>query len=282
MRLLSTLVIAGLCAATSACGGDDGQAPGSASGGSDSGGNNSGGSSSGGSDSGGSDSGGSDAGGTGSGEAGAGGNAEAGAGGSGTAGSGTGGSGTGGGGNTGTDQCWSTLVPGSNTLVTDLNVNHTFVKCDHTLSLQVTGGTVCAADDGSGGLYYRVESLNLADVPPMACTALANVGLSNVSLVTGGNGTEVVIDKLGGTMVGNQPVAINGDVSGTALGSPIDEPLSDFTGMLPEGDVAFDNGDTTVSYDDDQTTLGTAAPEVSGQVITITLKGLTGSLTFDP
>ena len=88
-------------------------------------------------------------------------------------------------------------------------------------------------------------------------------------------------------MTGNQTVAVNGDVTGTALGQPLNSPLTDFTGSLPEGDVAFGATDTTVTYDDTSTTLGTASPKfeapIVGEVeVTITLVGFRGSLTFDP
>jgi hypothetical protein len=93
---------------------------------------------------------------------------------------------------------------------------------------------------------------------------------------------EVVVPQAGGTMVGNQSIEVLGDVEGDALGMPIGPiALMMFSGVLPEGDVGFGAGDTTVTYADDSTVIATAMPEVvPGVMVTVTLTGLDGSLTF--
>ena len=170
-------------------------------------------------------------------------------------------------------------------MTTDLVVTG-FLNCTHNnLPLEATGGTVCFASDGADGAYYTVETVGLENIGPLSC-GIAEVSLLNVSLANAGDGTEVVIGKLGGAMTGNQTIAVNGDVSGTAFGQNIDAALSDFTGVLPEGEVAFGVGDTTVTYDDSSTEVATASPDfdtpIGSRSVTITLTGLRGSLTFDP
>lgn len=271
MRLFSTLVIAGICAAASGCGGDAQSAdPGTG----DPGVGGSGATGAGGSG---------DTGDGGSGDSGEGGSG-AGDGGSGD--TGDGGSATGGSGNPGTDACWSTLLPGNNELATTLTVSGT-LNCEHKLALKATGGSVCAADDGSGGFHFTVESVSVEDIPALKCgTGIlsADVGLQGVSLVNGGNRMEVVVGKLGGPMAGNQTVLVNGSVVGVAMNNPIGPlALDNFSGALPEGDVSFGADDTTVTYDDANTVVGTASPQVDvgfPVTVNIELKGMKGSLTF--
>ena len=137
------------------------------------------------------------------------------------------------------------------------------------------------ADDGADGYYYTIETLELADVPPVMC-GLAQVGLTNLSIINTGNYMEVVVDQTGGPMAGNQSIQVLGDVEGTALGMPVGPaPLMDFIGVLPEGEVAFGGSDTTVTYSPDNTVIATAMPEVMpGIAVTVTLTGLDGEMTF--
>ncbi len=177
---------------------------------------------------------------------------------------------------------FSTLTSTDNDLVTNLTVEG-IVSCDLDISITATGGTICAVDDGAGNYLYTVETITLEDVPPLQCGLLAMVGLSNLSIANLGDGTEVLVPQAGGAAVGNQPIVVLGDVEGTAIGMPIGPtPLADFSGVLPEGVVAFGADDTTVTYADTSTLVATATPEVSGQEVTVTLTGLTGSLTYGP
>jgi hypothetical protein len=175
---------------------------------------------------------------------------------------------------------FTTLTSVDNDMTTNLDVSG-IVNCNMDITITVTGGTICAVDDGADGYFYTVETLTLEDVPPVNC-GLANVGLSNMSIVNIGDGMEVVVPQQGGPMVGNQSIDVQGDVEGTALGMPIGPtPLMMFQGVLPEGEAAFGAGDTTATYADDSTVIATAMPEVSpGIVVTVTLTGLDGSVTF--
>ncbi len=280
MRLFSILFVSGICAAASGCGGESSQTADTGNG--DPGAGGSGATGAGGGDTG--DGGSGDTGDGGSGDTGEGGSGDTGDGGSGD--TGEGGSGTGGSGNPGADACWSTLLPGTNELATTLTVSGT-LNCEHQLALKATGGSVCAADDGSGGFHFTVEFVSVEDIPALKCgTGIlsADVGLQGVSLANGGNRMEVVVGKLGGAMAGNQTVVINGSVVGVALNNPIGPvALDNFTGVLPEGEVSFGANDTTVTYADTSTVVGTAQPEIDVGIpvdVNIELKGLTGSLTF--
>lgn len=175
---------------------------------------------------------------------------------------------------------FSTLTSTDNDMVTNLDVAG-IVSCNQDITITVTGGTICASDDGAGGYFYTVETLALEDVPPVNC-GLAQVGLTNLGIVNTGDGLEVVVPQNGGQMTGNQSIDVQGDVEGTALGMPVGPaPLEMFSGMLPEGEVEFGADDTTVTYDDTNTVIATAMPEVMpGLAVTVTLTGLTGSVTF--
>lgn len=176
---------------------------------------------------------------------------------------------------------FSTLTSTDNDMVTNLDVAG-IVNCNQDITITVTGGTICAVDDGAGGYFYTVESLALEDVPPVNC-GLADVGLTNLGIVNTGDGQEVVVPQNGGQMTGNQSIDVQGDVEGMALGMPVGPaPLEMFSGVLPEGEVEFGGTDTTVTYDDTVTVIATAMPEVMpGLAVTVTLTGLTGSVTFD-
>lgn len=174
---------------------------------------------------------------------------------------------------------FATLTSVDNDMTTNLDVASFFVNCNLDIMLGVTGGTICVVDDGAGDYFYTVETLALEDVPPVDCGG-AMVGLTNLSIVNTGDGTEVVVPQDGGTMAGNQSIDVLGDVEGTALGMDIATTLMDFSGVLPEGEVEFAAGNTTVTYADDATVIATAMPELMGITITVTLTGLTGSLTF--
>jgi hypothetical protein len=137
-------------------------------------------------------------------------------------------------------------------------------------------------DHGGGNSNIAVEALFFEDVPAQQCSALAQLGLSNVSITNIGDGTEVTFPTTGGAMTGNQPVQLNGNASGSALGSPINEPLTDFTGSLPEGDVTVASGVHTVAFADDSHVLASGMPEVAGQTLTVSIVGLNGDLTFNP
>jgi hypothetical protein len=180
----------------------------------------------------------------------------------------------------GNGMSFATLTSTDNVMITNLDVAG-LVSCNQDIPITVTGGTICASDDGAGGYFYTVEILTLEDVPPVQC-GLATVGISNMAVVNTGDGFEVVVPQGGGTMTGNQSIDVQGDVEGMALGMPVGPaPLEMFSGMLPEGEVAFGAGDTTATYADDSTVIATAMPEVSpGIVVTVTLTGLTGSVTF--
>lgn len=180
----------------------------------------------------------------------------------------------------GNGMSFTTLTSVDNDLVTNLDVAG-LVSCNLDITITVTGGTICAIDDGAGGYFYTVETLELADVPPVAC-GLAMVGLTNMGVVNTGDGLEVVVPQNGGTMTGNQSIDVVGDVEGSALGMPVGPaPLEMFSGVLPEGEVEFGSDDTTVTYEDDVTVIATAMPEVApGVAVTVTLTGLTGSVTF--
>lgn len=180
----------------------------------------------------------------------------------------------------GAGMSYATLTSVANDLVTNLDVAG-LVSCNMDITITATGGTICASDDGAGGYFYTVETLTLEDVPPVQC-GLAEVGLTNMSVVNTGNFAEVVVPQAGGAMVGNQSIDVQGDVEGTALGMPIGPvPLMMFQGVLPEGNVEFGTGDTTPTYADEVTVIATAMPEVAaGIMVTVTLTGLTGSVTF--
>lgn len=182
----------------------------------------------------------------------------------------------------GSGMSFSTLTSMDNDLSTNLDVAG-LVSCNQNITITATGGTICILDDGAGGYYYVVETIALEDVPPVSC-GLANVGLTNLSINLLGDGTEVIVPQAGGAMVGNQSIQVVGDVEGTALGMPVGPtPLMDFNGVLPEGDAAFGADDTTVTYADEATQIATAMPEVGpGIMVTVTLSGLNGSLTFAP
>ena len=175
---------------------------------------------------------------------------------------------------------FTTLTSTDNDMITNLDVAG-IVSCNQDITLTVTGGTICASDDGAGGYFYTVESLALEDVPPVNC-GLAQVGLTGLGIINTGDGLEVVVPQGGGEMTGNQSIDVQGDVEGTALGMPVGPaPLEMFSGVLPEGDVEFGADDTTVTYDDTVTVIATAMPEVMpGLAVTVTLTGLTGSVTF--
>lgn len=172
------------------------------------------------------------------------------------------------------------LTSVDNDLITNLDVSGV-VSCNQDITVTATGGTACVTDDGAGGYYYTVESIELMDVPPIDCGA-ATVGIDNMGIVNLGDGMEVVVPQAGGAMVGNQSVQVQGDVSGMALGNPLPPtPLMDFNGVLPEGDAQFGATDTTMTYADDMTVIATAMPEVvMGITVTVTLTGLDGSITL--
>lgn len=176
---------------------------------------------------------------------------------------------------------FETLTSMNNDMVTNLDVAGV-VSCNQDITITATGGTVCVADDGAGGYFYTVETITLEDVPPVSC-GLAEVGISNMSIVNIGDGMEVTIPMAGGAMTGNQSIQVMGDVEGTALGMAIGPtPIMMFEGVLPEGDATV-GADTTVTYADDMTVIATAMPEVvAGVMVTVTLTGLDGSLTFGP
>ncbi|MCH9687138.1 MAG: hypothetical protein K0V04_37225 [Deltaproteobacteria bacterium] len=175
---------------------------------------------------------------------------------------------------------FSMLTSTENDLLTNLDVAG-LVSCNLEITITATGGTVCAVDDGAGGFDYTVETIALMDVPPVTC-GLAEVGLTNLSIQNTGDGMEVTVPQAGGPMAGNQSISVLGDVEGTALNMPVGPvALTDFNGVLPEGDVEFGGGDTTVTYADNSTVIATSMPEViPGVAVTVTLTGLTGSLTF--
>ncbi|MEM7153958.1 MAG: hypothetical protein AAF799_14000 [Myxococcota bacterium] len=172
------------------------------------------------------------------------------------------------------------LTSTDNDMVTNLDVDNLLVSCNLDITLTATGGTVCVADDGAGGYYYTVETIEMEDLPPIQCGALAMVGLSEVAIQNTGNNMEVVVPTDGGMMTGNQLISIQGNVSGSALMMPLDVPLEMFNGSLPEGDVAFGADDTSMTYADDSHIVAVAMPEFAGQTIVITLTGLDGALTF--
>ncbi len=180
----------------------------------------------------------------------------------------------------GAGMSFTMLTSADNDMVTNLDVAG-LVACNQDITITATGGTVCAIDNGDGDFFYTVETIALADVPPLTC-GLAQVGLTNMSISNIGDGTEVVVPMGGGAMTGNQSIEVLGDVEGTALGMPIGPvPLTMFEGVLPEGDASFGASDTTMTYADDATVIATAMPEVvPGTMVTITLTGLNGSLTF--
>lgn len=172
------------------------------------------------------------------------------------------------------------LTSTENDMVTNLDVDNLLVSCNLDITLTATGGTVCVADDGAGGYYYTVETIEMEDLPPIQCGALAMVGLTEVAIQNTGNNMEVVVPTDGGMMMGNQLISIQGNVSGEALSMPLDVPLEMFNGSLPEGDVTFGAADTSLNYADDSHVVAVAMPEFAGQTIVITLTGLDGALTF--
>lgn len=175
---------------------------------------------------------------------------------------------------------FSTLTSVDNDMITNLDVSSALVNCNMDITITVTGGTICAVDDGAGGYYYTVETLTLADVPQMQC-GIAQLGLNDVSIEDIGDGMEVVVDQAGGTMTGNQSITVHGEVEGMVVVTPIGpSPLMMFDGNLPEGDVEFGADDTTVTYADDMTVIATAMPEFEGMAITVTLTGLDGTITL--
>ncbi|MEX1368765.1 MAG: hypothetical protein AB1Z98_36895 [Nannocystaceae bacterium] len=180
----------------------------------------------------------------------------------------------------GSGMSFSTLTSMDNDLVVNLDVAG-LVSCNQNIIFVATGGTVCILDDGEGGYYYVMESIALEDVRPVSC-GLANIGLVNLSINSISDGTEVTVPQAGGMMTGNQSIQVFGDLEGTALGMPVGPtPLMDFAGVLPEGDAMFGADDTTVTYADNVTQLATTMPEVApGIMVTVTLSGLEGSLTF--
>lgn len=178
---------------------------------------------------------------------------------------------------------FSTLTSVDNDLITRLTAEG-IVMCDRDITITATGGTVCVVDDGAGDYFYVVESITFEDLPPVECGD-AVVGISDLSLENTGDGMEVVVPQGGGTLDGNQSIVVHGTVSGTIVlfGFRIDIPpteLEDFTGVLPEAEVAFGVDDTSATYADDMTVIATAMPEVMGQTISVTLTGLNGALTF--
>lgn len=177
---------------------------------------------------------------------------------------------------------FETLTSTENDMLTRLVVTSDFVSCDREVTIVVTGGTICATDDGAGGYYYEVVTLNAEDIPEINCDdgiSEATLAMEDVSIETIGTGTEVVVPQSGGTTTGVQPITINGRVTGMSLLGPIDEMLEGFDGVLPTADVAFGDSDTTPTYADTETVVATAMPEL-GIEVTVTLIGLTGSVTF--
>lgn len=175
---------------------------------------------------------------------------------------------------------FATLTSMNNDMTTNLDVAG-LVSCNQDITITATGGTVCVADDGAGGYFYTVETIALEDVPPVTC-GLAEVGITNMSIINTGDYMEVTVPMAGGAMTGNQSIQVLGDVDGSALGMPVMAPLMMFVGVLPEGDATV-GADTTVTYADDMTVVATAMPEVApGVAVTVTLTGLNGSLTFGP
>ena len=173
-----------------------------------------------------------------------------------------------------------TTVQGNPELDTTVTVSG-LISCELDITLVVTGGTACLVDTGGGtDSYFIVDTMTFQDVPPQSCS-LAQLGLSNIVLTSGGIGTEVTVPTAGGMTMGNQPVILNGDAQGSALGMPIDAPLEDFEGSLPEGTLSVGSG-ITVTYADTTHVVAQGMPMVSGQTLTVQVIGLEGSVTIDP
>ena len=176
---------------------------------------------------------------------------------------------------------YSTLVNSPSPLATNLTVASALVNCDLDIEIVALGGTVCVDDDGAGGYHYTVELLTFEDFQPVSCGA-AQLGLSSLSIANTGDYTEVVVPQAGGDMAGNQSIEILGDAFGSSLLGKIEPtPLEGFVGNLPEGSGSADATTTTVVYGDDVTVLATGMPEVSGQMLTVNITGLSGTLEFD-
>lgn len=175
---------------------------------------------------------------------------------------------------------FATLTSVDNDMTTNLDVAG-LISCNQDITITVTGGQICTLDDGAGGFYYVVETLELDDVPPVTC-GLAEIGITNMAIINTGDGMEVVVPAGGGDMAGNQSIQVQGDVEGMALGMPVGPvPLMDFNGSLPEGTADFGADDTTVTYMDDSTEIAFAQPEVGpGISVDVTLTGLNGTVTF--
>jgi len=179
-----------------------------------------------------------------------------------------------------TGMSFATLTSADNDMLTNFTVDGV-TSCDLDITITATGGTICVADDGAGGSYHTVEAIEFMDVPPMEC-GIAQVELLNLSIQNTGDLMEVVVPVDGGAMMGNQSTTVVVDVAVRSdVGNLVPTPVADFDGSLPQGEVAFGDGDTTLTYVAEDTVVATTVFEVApGFEVTMTLTGLDGSLTF--
>lgn len=159
------------------------------------------------------------------------------------------------------------------------------LSCDNPLTITAVGGEISSVSDGAGGCNVTIESITFQDVPPTACGG-AMLSITGLILAGSGTGTDTTSPAGGGTILGTQPIVINGTVSGTGIpivGDLAPTELADFGGSLPGGGtVTYGANDITMAYANTNHQLAMASPMVSIITVDITLTGLTGSLTLTP
>lgn len=174
---------------------------------------------------------------------------------------------------------FSSLVLGENAFDTRVE-SYGDYACETELTITVLGGQVCMQDDLEGGYFYTIESLAFADVEPQSCDDIS-IGLMEFRIVDVGEGTDVRVPQAGGPMQGQQAIVILASAYGSAPGLgdfPPTIPLP-FEGLLPEGEVLFEPGQTTVSFDDPDALIVSGEIDL-GLTVQIDFVGFVGSVTL--
>ena len=174
---------------------------------------------------------------------------------------------------------FSSLVLGENAFDTRVE-SYGDYACETELTITVLGGQVCMQDDLEGGYFYTIESLEFADVEPQSCDDIS-IGLMDFRIVDVGEGTDVRVPQAGGPMQGQQAIVILASAYGSAPGLgdfPPTIPVP-FEGLLPEGEVLFEPGQTTVSFDEPDALIVSGEIDL-GLMVQIDFVGFVGSVTL--